>query len=221
MPLHHLFFVAVYASRRLRKADFQTHSEKEMIMYSTPNHNAKINKASVGVPPTTPKAHQKTKGKKDLKQTITNRIISLMEKGPEAWQKTWKDAAAAGLPSSAITNQPYRGINVLVLWSHRMEQGFQSNRWMTYKQAQSVGGQVREGERSVTCIYFQMIEKKKAKNLSEDKKEFFPLMRAFNLFNLDQIDNVPEELKDKITDQPEPDFNFNTEADKFLQATGA
>jgi len=142
----------------------------------------------VGVPPTTPKAHQKAKGKKDLKQTITDRIISLMEAGPESWQKTWKDAAAAGMPTNAITNQPYKGINVLVLWSHRIEQGFQSNKWMTYRQAKSVGAQVRKGERSITCIYFQMVEKKKKKEGAEDKKEFFPLMRAFNLFNLDQID---------------------------------
>ena len=123
----------------------------------------------MGVPPTTPKAHQKAKGKKDLKQTITDRIISLMEAGPESWQKTWKDAAAAGMPTNAITNQPYKGINVLVLWSHRIEQGFQSNKWMTYRQAKSVGAQVRKGERLITCIYFQMVEKKKARRI---KKSF-------------------------------------------------
>ena len=190
-------------------------------MYSTTNHNAKTNKNPIGVPPTTPKAHQKAKGKKDLKQTITDRIISLMEAGPESWQKTWKDAAAAGMPTNAITNQPYKGINVLVLWSHRIEQGFQSNKWMTYRQAKSVGAQVRKGERSITCIYFQMVEKKKNKEGAEDKKEFFPLMRAFNLFNLDQIDNVPDELKDEIIGQPKPDFDFNAKAEEFLQATGA
>src|SRR5690625_3298226 len=109
MPLHHLFFAAVYASRRLRKADFQTHSEKEMIMYSTTNHNAKTNKNLVGVPPTTPKAHQRARGKKDLKQTITDRIISLMEEGPEAWQKTWKDAAAAGRSEERRVGKEWRG----------------------------------------------------------------------------------------------------------------
>src|SRR5690625_2937922 len=178
MPLHHLFFVAVYASRRLRKADFQTHSEKEITMYSTSNRNAKTNKNPIGVPPTTPKAHQKARGKKDIKQTITDRIVSLMEQGSTAWQKTWKDAAAAGMPTNAITSKPYKGINVLVLWSHRIEQGFQSNKWMTYRQAKSVGAQVRKGERSITCIYFQMVEKKKKKEGAEDKKEFLPLMRA-------------------------------------------
>ena len=110
-------------------------------MHSTTHHNAKINKNLVGVPPTTPKAHQRARGKKDLKQTITDRIISLMEEGPEAWQKTWKDAAAAGVPTNAITHQPYKGINVLVLWSHRVEQGFQSNRWMTYKKCNFYSGQ--------------------------------------------------------------------------------
>lgn len=46
-------------------------------------------------------------------------------------------------------------------------------------------------------------------------------MRAFNLFNLDQIDNVPDELKDEIIAQPKPGFDFNAQAEEFLQATGA
>src|SRR5690625_7007401 len=68
-----------------------------------------LNKNLVGVPPTTPKAHQRARGKKDLKQTITDRIISLMEEGPEAWQKTWKDAAAAGRSEERRVGKEWRG----------------------------------------------------------------------------------------------------------------
>ena len=99
------------------------------------NHNTNNKDNTVGVPPTSPKAHQKANVKKDIKQDITDKSIALMEAGPEAWQKTWSDAAAGGMPTNATTGAPYRGINVLLLWSHRIEQGYTSNRWMTYRQA--------------------------------------------------------------------------------------
>jgi len=84
-------------------------------MNSINNRNTKINKNPVGVPPTTPKAHQKARGKKDIKQTITDRIVSLMEQGSTAWQKTWKDAAAAGMPTNAITSCAFGQSNILPL----------------------------------------------------------------------------------------------------------
>jgi antirestriction protein ArdC len=40
---------------------------------------------------------------------------------------------------------PYRGVNVLLLWGDAIDKGFQSPQWMTYKQAQELGGQVRKG----------------------------------------------------------------------------
>lgn len=39
-----------------------------------------------------------------------------------------------------------RGINVLILWSEAAERGYTSPNWMTYRQAQALGGHVRKGE---------------------------------------------------------------------------
>ena len=183
------------------------------------NHNTNNKDNTVGVSPTSPKAHQKTNVKKDIKQEITDKIIALMEAGPEAWQKTWSDAAAGGMPTNATTGAPYRGVNVLLLWSHRIEKGYTSNRWMTYRQASAAGAQVRKGEKSITCVYFEMIKKK---NKEEGVREFFPMIRAFSLFNLDQIDNVPAELMDPETDTAETmEFRRHEKAEQFLMATGA
>src|SRR5690625_7296790 len=96
------------------------------------------------------------------------------------------------MPTNFTTCAPYRGVNVLLLWSHPIEHGYTSNRWMTYRQASAAGAQVRKGEKSITCVYFEMIKKK---DKEEGEHEFFPMIRAFSLFNLDQIDNVPAELK--------------------------
>lgn len=189
-------------------------------MTKTIHHNIKNQNNTVGVPPTTPKAHQKAKVKKDIKQDITNQIIKLMESGSETWQKTWRDAAAAGLPTNATTGIPYRGVNVLLLWAQRIEQGFASNRWMTYRQARTAGAQVRKGEKSITCVYFEMIKKKNTRD--QEENEFFPMIRAFSLFNLDQIDDVPATLLDPNIEAPHGQpFCYHSKAEEFLTATGA
>lgn len=36
-----------------------------------------------------------------------------------------------------------------------MTRGYTSARWLTYRQAAEMGGQVRKGEKSVTCVFFQ------------------------------------------------------------------
>lgn len=185
-------------------------------MTNATNHNQNSTKAKSTKAKS--KAHQQAGVKTDVKQVITDRIVALMERGTEAWKKTWKAAAAAGMPCNASTGAPYRGVNILILWAQREEAGFSSNRWMTYKQAQAVGAQVRKGEKSVTCVYFEMLKRKEPQ---DGEAEFFPMAKAFSLFNLDQIDNVPEQLQDYISDMTPPAFSQDEIAEQFIAASGA
>lgn len=181
-------------------------------MTNTTNHNPKNSKSNR-------KAHQQAGVKTDVKQVITDRIVALMERGTEAWKQTWKAAAAAGMPCNASTGAPYRGVNILILWAQCEEAGFKSNRWMTYKQAQAVGAQVRKGEKSVSCVYFEMLKRKEPQ---QGEAEFFPMAKAFNLFNLDQMDNLPEDLQEETeTDMTPPPFTHDELAEQFIEATGA
>src|SRR3546814_18071531 len=50
------------------------------------------------------------------------------------------------------TGDPYKGINCFWLWLCAEGAGYHSRTWMTYKQSQALGGQVREGERSQIAI---------------------------------------------------------------------
>lgn len=185
-------------------------------MTNTTNHNQRNNNRKSY---SKRGALQQAGGKTDVKQVITDRIVALMERGTEAWKKTWKAAAAAGMPCNASTGAPYRGVNILILWAQCQEAGFKSNRWMTYKQAQAAGAQVRKGEKSVTCVYFEMMKRKEPQ---EGEAEFFPMAKAFHLFNLDQIDNLPEDLKEPTeTDMTPPPFSHDEYAEQFIEATGA
>lgn len=191
-------------------------------------HNVQTTTKTVGFPPTPPEAHpqagvenkrkvtRRSSVKKDLKQDITNQIIELMEAGPGKWKQTWAAAANNGMPVNATTGKPYRGINVVLLWMAGVEAGYPTNKWMTFKQAQAVGANVRKGEKSVACVFFDMIKKKDAQ---EGEDEFFPMAKAFHLFNVAQIENLPSEML--TTDMTPPAFSPDELAEMFIRDTEA
>ena len=125
------------------------------------------NPTTTGVPPVppegSPKAGQvegegrasRSGGRMDVRQVITDRIIGMLEKGGNVFRERWTRAASRGVPRNGKTGAPYRGANVMLLWDAAIEQGYASNVWLTYKQAASLGAQVRKGERAVMCAHFE------------------------------------------------------------------
>ncbi|MHA6769736.1 ArdC-like ssDNA-binding domain-containing protein [Sphingobium ummariense] len=96
-------------------------------------------------------------GKQDPHSRITDRILAELEQGTRPWLKPWSggDMATSGQTRPLrVTGQPYRGINVLLLWIEAQASGFVSPSWMTYKQAQALGAQVRKGEHGATVVYY-------------------------------------------------------------------
>src|SRR3546814_5383167 len=67
----------------------------------------------------------------------------------------------------------YSGINVLLLWGAVVERGFSGQSWLTFRQALSLGGNVRKGERGTTVVYADRFvpedEKKRAVETGEDQ----------------------------------------------------
>jgi antirestriction protein ArdC len=158
----------------------------------------------------------------DIRQIITDRIIAMLEKGGNVARERWQKAAQGGFPSNGTTGDSYRGVNVLILWDAAMEANYSSNVWMTYKQAASLGAQVRKGEKATMCAYFEMVKRKgneAADHDEEGKGGFFPMCKPFWLFNVAQIDGLPETLTN--TAETANEFNPIEEAEKLLEASGA
>lgn len=160
-------------------------------------------------------------GKKDVRQEVTDRIIEIMERGTEAWRKTWSVAAAHGMPINGATGVAYRGVNVLTLWLAAQEQGFGSCRWMTFKQASMCGGQVRRGERGTQIVFYQMKERAEENDRGEEEVRRFPMLKTFTVFNVTQIDGLPEHLADQVHDLSPDPFSPDELAEQTIQATGA
>ena len=92
-----------------------------------------------------------TTGLADLYQQVTDRIIEALEHHQKPWTRTWH-TSGPHLPLRQC-GSPYRGINTVLLFMATMAKGYRASFWMTYRQAQVLGGQVRRGETATTVTY--------------------------------------------------------------------
>ena len=119
-------------------------------------------------------------------QEITDSIIAELEKGATPWVKPW--ACEAGADKNVISQKPYRGINRLLLAMVSGIKGYNVPVWATYDQWQSLGAQVRKGEKAAKIIYFSQAKDKKAEAAGEDK--FYQFAKAYFVFNAAQVDGI-------------------------------
>jgi antirestriction protein ArdC len=133
----------------------------------------------------------------NIYETITNRIIDSLEKGVIPWRKQWKVSAKNGgapsVPYNVTNGKRYRGINEISL----LCSGYSSSGWCTYKQAQTLGYQVRKGERSSPVVWWSFPDRTKA-----EEKDRAPFAKFYSVFNVEQMDGVPGELP--LGDDAEP-----------------
>lgn len=133
----------------------------------------------------------------DLYTTVTQRIIAALEAGTPPWQCPWRRVGADARPANATTGRPYRGVNVLLLNVQAMSCGYRSSRWLTYQQARAADAYVRKGEQGTLIVFFKMREVDKASHPQEDgdaDRRLVPLLKAFTVFNVDQVDGLPDDL---------------------------
>ena len=131
---------------------------------------------------------------KDLHEEITAQILAAIEGGSESWEALWDNSLRLGIPYNHSTGKAYAGINILTLWNTAARKGYEVNAWMTYKQAQEQGGQVRKGEKSTLGMFYKPIEDKSQDADSDSDEENGGrrrmMAKAFFLFNVAQIDGL-------------------------------
>ncbi|OUS06219.1 antirestriction protein [Rhodobacterales bacterium 52_120_T64] len=144
----------------------------------------------------------------DIHAEITNKIIESINAGTPPWRKPWTGSKSGAAFPLRSTGEGYRGINILMLWLAAEERGYSSAHWFTFKQAKDFGANVRKGEKSNTVIKYGTVEREN--DQGEDVK--IPYMRAYRVFNADQIEGLPEQFY--IT--PELPRDLGTVADPAL-----
>lgn len=156
----------------------------------------------------------------DLYASVTARIVAALEAGTSPWTCPWRGTGVDARPANATTHRPYRGINVLLLNLRAMSEGYASSRWLTFAQAQSVGGRVRRGEQGSQIVFFKMHELDRPSEAAHtDEKRVIPLLRAFTVFNVDQVDGLPDAMRAKPL--PPSEWQPIEVAERILDASGA
>lgn len=161
--------------------------------------------------------------KKDIYERITGKIVAELDKGVRPWLKPWSAEHAAGRVTRPLRHNlmPYNGINVVMLWSAAVSAGYSAPIWMTYRQAQEIGGQVRKGESGELVVYASTLTRTETDpNTGEESEEQVPFMKGYTVFNVEQIDGLPTQYY--ATAEPRLDPVQRIEhAEEFFTATGA
>jgi antirestriction protein ArdC len=170
------------------------------------------------------KHNQQTSNKRQtVYQQVTARIIQELEQGRVPWVQPWGNGnGAAGLPANADTGKNYSGINILLLWGAVFERGFSLQSWLTYKQAQKLGGTVRKGEKSTSIVYadsFITKEERQTARVEQRDPERIPFLKRYSIFNIAQCEGLPEELYEDAPELPECEQIPYAEA--LIKDTGA
>ena len=134
------------------------------------------------------------KPRADIYARITDKIVADLGKGVRPWVQPWNAGNLAGEVSRPLRHngEPYSGMNVLLLWSEALARGFQSSTWMTYKQALELGGAVRKGETGSMVVFASRFTKSDVDGSGEESNREIPFLKAYTVFNVAQIDGLPD-----------------------------
>ena len=151
---------------------------------------------------------------------ITQEIIARLESGTKPWIKPWR-----GVPVSRPLRAcgiPYRGMNVFWLWMVADMCGYASPFWMTYNQAKVLGAQVRKGEKSTIAIFYKSYTKEvEAPDTGEKTDESRRVLKAYPVFNADQVEGLPEHFHPAATLEVVEPEGRRAELDSFFASIPA
>jgi len=159
----------------------------------------------------------------DVYAKVTNRIIADLERGVRPWLKPWSNSVAEGstIRPIRVTGEAYRGINVLMLWSEAMANGYSNPQWMTFQQAKELGGHVRKGEHGAMVVYASRFTKTETGDNGDLIERDVPFLKSYSVFNVQQIDDLPAKFYGQSVPLPEPAFQRIENAERFVSNTGA
>ena len=125
--------------------------------------------------------------RRNVYEIVTEQIIRQLEQGVAPWRKPWRTEA----PCNLVSGKEYRGINPFLLAS----QGYGSRYWLTFNQANKLGGHIRRGEKSSIVTFWNIGEEKIVRDADGNMRKSKPfLLRYYRVFNVEQTEGIADKL---------------------------
>jgi antirestriction protein ArdC len=158
--------------------------------------------------------------KRDLYAEVSARIVAELKAGAAPWIKPWSATAGMNTPCNSVTNRPYSGCNVILLWMAQAA-GYRTPRFLTFRQALELGGNVRKGEHGTKVYFIKQLQVRDKGADDETATRLIPMLREYTVFNVDQCENLPTRVtmpsSIKLRNKDERDAII----DQFLACSGA
>ena len=140
---------------------------------------------------------------------ITGKIIEILQRGVIPWKAGWSQRLASNL----VTQNPYRGINALLLNTVMMDHKYP---WfLTFKQAKAYGGYVIKGSHGYpVCFYMKGGSSSEDDDVNE-KEESKRFLMYSTVFNLDQCEGIELKSIKGMKEYSSNEFN-NEEAERII-----
>jgi antirestriction protein ArdC len=157
--------------------------------------------------------------KRDLYADVSARILAELESGAAPWVKPWSATPGQNVPQNAVSNRPYSGCNVILLWLARIR-GWSTPRFLTFKQAIEAGGNVRKGESGTKVYFVKQLRVTEGEGAEQDTR-LIPMLREYTVFNVDQCEGLPDSIRAGKPMRVRNPETRDALADEFLRSTGA
>jgi len=126
---------------------------------------------------------------KNIYQEITEKMIKRIENVSGKWDKGF---FSINEPPRNLDGRFYTGINFVCLF----DPNFESQVYGTFEQVQRHGGTVKKGEKSQTAVFYKKL---RFDNVDQETGEIesknIPLIKYFNVFNIDQTSLKKDQVK--------------------------
>lgn len=163
----------------------------------------------------------KSHDKVNVYDEVTAKIVAALEAGTAPWVMPW-DASKAGeygtggrMPFNASTGRGYNGINVILLWLFGPPG---APGYLTYKQAEAMGAQVREGSKGFRIVFADTHVKREKDENDKEAVTAYGFLKRHTVFHVSQIDGLPEGM----TAPPEEHAKLDDDAfNLWVDNTGA
>lgn len=129
----------------------------------------------------------------DVYEKFTNLILEKLEQGIVPWHQPWN---VKGMPSNYLSKKPYHGINLWILLALNHDLPY----FLTFKQAESLGGRVKKGSKAIPVCYWNFVYKHKGsgKTIPKELVSEYPIdmisktcfLKEYKVFPIELIEGI-------------------------------